>query len=39
VKDLLCVFHNFHEHEMFKKSLNTTYLALISSLKRLGSRK
>jgi hypothetical protein len=28
------VFHNFHEHEMFKKSLNATFIALIP--KKIG---
>jgi hypothetical protein len=23
------VFHNFHEHEMFEKSLNATFITLI----------
>jgi hypothetical protein len=35
--DLMSVFHNFHEHEMFEKSLNATLL--LSSLRRLDSGK
>jgi hypothetical protein len=27
--DIMGVFHNFHRHERFKKSLNTTFIALI----------
>jgi hypothetical protein len=27
--DLMRIFHNFHEHELFEKSLNTTFIALI----------
>jgi hypothetical protein len=33
----MCIFHNFHKHELFEKSLNATVIALIS--KRLGSGK
>jgi hypothetical protein len=32
--DLMNFFHNFHEHERFVKSLNATFIALIS--KKLG---
>jgi hypothetical protein len=32
--DLMHVFHNFHEHELFEKSLDTTFIALI--LKKIG---
>jgi hypothetical protein len=31
---LMRVFHNFHEHERFEKSLNTTFIALIP--KKIG---
>jgi tripartite-type tricarboxylate transporter receptor subunit TctC len=31
---ILCVFHNFHEHELFKKSLNATFITLI--VKKIG---
>jgi hypothetical protein len=27
--DLMHIFHNFHEHEMFEKSLNATFIAVI----------
>jgi hypothetical protein len=27
--DLMRVFHNFHEHDLFEKSLNTTFIALV----------
>ena len=27
--DLMHVFHNFHEHGLFEKSLNATFIALI----------
>jgi hypothetical protein len=36
--DLMCVFHNLHEHDRFKKSLNPL-LSLLSFLKRLGNWK
>jgi hypothetical protein len=36
--DLMRVFHNLHEHDMFEKSLNLL-LSLLSFLKRLGSWK
>jgi hypothetical protein len=32
--DLMRVFHNFHEHERFEKSLNATFIALIP--KKIG---
>jgi hypothetical protein len=32
--DLIYIFHNFHEHELIKKSLNATFIALI--LKKIG---
>jgi hypothetical protein len=32
--DLMKLFHNFHEHERFMKSLNATFITLI--LKKLG---
>jgi hypothetical protein len=31
--DLILVFHNFHEHGLFEKSLNATFLALIPKKK------
>jgi hypothetical protein len=31
---ILCVFHNFHEHGLFEKSLNATFIALIP--KKIG---
>lgn len=27
--DLMCGFHNFHEHELFEKSLNATLIAVV----------
>jgi hypothetical protein len=27
--DFMRVFHNFHEQELFEKSLNTTFIVLI----------
>jgi len=33
--DLRSVFHNFHKHERFEKSLNATFIALIP--KKTGS--
>jgi hypothetical protein len=39
VKDnLMCVFHNFHEHGLFEKILNAIFVTLISP-ERLGSWK
>jgi len=35
--DLMRVFHNFHEHELFKKSLDATFVA--PSLRRSDSWK
>jgi hypothetical protein len=32
--DLTCIFHNFCEHEIWKKSLNATFIALIP--KKIG---
>jgi hypothetical protein len=32
--DLMSIFHNFHEHERFEKSLNATFIALIP--KKIG---
>jgi hypothetical protein len=32
--DLTRVFHNFHEHELFEKSLNDTFIVLIP--KKIG---
>ena len=32
--DLIHVFHNFHEHELFEKSLNAVFIALIP--KKIG---
>jgi len=32
--DVLSIFHNFHEHERFEKSLNATFIALIP--KKIG---
>jgi hypothetical protein len=32
--DLMCVFYNSHEHEVFEKSLNATFIALIP--KKIG---
>jgi hypothetical protein len=28
--DLLSIFHNFNEQEMFEKSINATFIALIT---------
>jgi hypothetical protein len=32
--DLICVFHNFHEHGLFEKSLNAAFIALVP--KKIG---
>jgi len=32
--DIMCVFHNFHEHEIFKKSLDANFIALFP--KKIG---